>query len=131
MNNDGLLIIAGHHCISKSLAGCFSYSDFNCSGVQQMTGNALKGKAAIGKESVHMRKDGSLFPVAVTKSPISDDNGKVIAISNTIQNITRLKEREKVRPRRPPILKPNTGIITPILLASLHKKSVRNAGSGQ
>lgn len=60
-----------------------------------MTGNVLKGKAVINKKSVHRRKDGSLFPVAVTKSPISDDNGKVIAVSNIIQDITRMKEREK------------------------------------
>jgi PAS domain S-box-containing protein len=71
------------------------YDDAHVKAESEMTEQVLKGKAVIGKESVHKQKDGSLFPVSVTKSPISDDNGKVIAVSNIIQDITRLKEREK------------------------------------
>jgi PAS domain S-box-containing protein len=71
------------------------YDDAHVKAESEMTENVLKGKPMIGKESVHRRKDGSLFPVAETKSPIRDDNGKVIAVSNIIQDITRLKEREK------------------------------------
>ena len=54
-----------------------------------------KGKRLKNFETFHKHKDGSVGPVSVTKSPIKDDTGKVIAISNIVKDITEIKEREK------------------------------------
>ncbi|MFO7924267.1 MAG: CheR family methyltransferase [Bacteroidales bacterium] len=54
-----------------------------------------KGKKIKNFETFHRRKDGSVGPVSVTKSPIKDDTGKVIAISNIVKDITGIKKREK------------------------------------
>ncbi len=45
-------------------------------------------------ETVRQRKDGSLFPISVTCSPIFDDSGKVVAISKIARDITERKLTE-------------------------------------
>ncbi len=54
-----------------------------------------KGEAVQSMDSVHKTKDGALVPVSITKSPIYDEMGNVIAISNVVKDISRIKEREK------------------------------------
>jgi two-component system, chemotaxis family, CheB/CheR fusion protein len=61
----------------------------------EMADKGGKGEAVQGRESVHKRKDGTLIPVSVTKSPIKDEKGEVIALSNVVKDISWLKEREK------------------------------------
>jgi len=46
-------------------------------------------------ETLHKTKSGNILPVAITKSPIKDANGVVLAISNIVKNNTYVKEREK------------------------------------
>jgi len=40
-------------------------------------------------ESVRRRKDGTLFNVSVTHSPIKDENGPVIGASKIVRDITQ------------------------------------------
>ncbi len=46
-------------------------------------------------ETLHKIKSGTIVPVSITKSPIKDANGVVLAISNIVKNNTYVKEREK------------------------------------
>ncbi len=62
---------------------------------QDIAIKAERGEKVQGMESLHKRKDGTLVSVSVTKSPIKDDKGKIIALSNIVRDISRIKEREK------------------------------------
>ncbi len=64
-------------------------------GDMAMIRKVKKGKKVKNFETFHRHKDGSVGPVSITKSPIKDDNGKVIAISNIVKDITAVKEREE------------------------------------
>jgi len=52
------------------------------------------GKKVKNRETEHKRKNSDIVSVSVTKSPIKDDNGKVVAISNIVKDISEVKERE-------------------------------------
>ncbi len=54
------------------------------------------GQKVTNHETVHKKKDGNLIHVSLTKSPIKDDNGVVVAISNISKDITTLKKREEI-----------------------------------
>jgi two-component system, chemotaxis family, CheB/CheR fusion protein len=60
-----------------------------------MIADVKKGMKVRNQETFHCTKDGRVIPVAVTKSPITDENGKVLAISNIVKDITTIKEREE------------------------------------
>ncbi len=64
-------------------------------GDMAMIRQVKNGDKVKNRETFHRRKDGSVVPVSVTKSPIKDDNGKVVAISNIVKDITLVKNREK------------------------------------
>jgi PAS domain S-box-containing protein len=58
--------------------------------------NSIKnGKPLINYETERKRKDGSLFPVAITVSPILDDQGKILGISKIARDITERKKAEE------------------------------------
>jgi len=48
-------------------------------------------------ESPHMRKDGTIIPVAVTISAIKDANGRVIGASRIAHDLTRHKQAERLK----------------------------------
>jgi PAS domain S-box-containing protein len=54
-----------------------------------------QGEYVCQHETLHVRKDGSLVNVSVTKSPIKNERGEVIAISSIVEDITRRIELEK------------------------------------
>ncbi len=54
-----------------------------------------KGEKVKNRDTFHKRKDGSVVPVSVTKSPIKNEEGKIIAISNIVKDITDIKKREE------------------------------------
>ncbi len=54
----------------------------------------MKGNKIRENETVHVRKDGLAVHVSVTKSPIKDEKGRIIAISNIVKDISKLKTRE-------------------------------------
>lgn len=57
---------------------------------QKITNN----EALPNLETMRMRKDGSVFPVAATISAIHDPRGRMIGISNIIRDITEKKQAE-------------------------------------
>ncbi len=54
-----------------------------------------KGKKYSSFESFQKTKAGRIIPVFLTKSPILDENGNVVAISDIVKDITGIKEREE------------------------------------
>lgn len=50
-------------------------------------------------ESLHMRKDGSVFPVLVNASAVRDEHGRVLFRVVNVQNISMLKAAEEERSR--------------------------------
>ena len=50
-------------------------------------------------ETIRQRKDGSLFPISLTVSPILDDNGRVIGASKIARDISDQKRLESERTR--------------------------------
>src|SRR5262249_54948028 len=46
-------------------------------------------------ETMRQRKDGTLVPVSLTISPIRDEHGKVVGISNIAHDISERKETER------------------------------------
>jgi two-component system, chemotaxis family, CheB/CheR fusion protein len=94
--NNGAVRLYGYS--EKEAVGSMSrniFFDSHGKTESDMAEKAGKGEAVQGRESVHKRKDGTLIAVSVTKSPIRDDKGKVIALSNIVKDISWLKEREK------------------------------------
>jgi PAS domain S-box-containing protein len=62
--------------------------------------DALAGIDAAGSvirlETVRIRKDGTVFPVAITLSPIRDKNGDVVGASTIARDMTRQKEADEL-----------------------------------
>jgi two-component system, chemotaxis family, CheB/CheR fusion protein len=54
----------------------------------------VSGNTLSNLEHIHRSKNGKIFPVYLTKSPICDRYGNVIAVSNIVKNISRIKDRE-------------------------------------
>ncbi|SEC14563.1 PAS domain S-box-containing protein [Rhizobiales bacterium GAS191] len=53
------------------------------------------GEALISMESERKRKDGSIFPCLITKSPVHDAGGKLLGFSSTIRDITERRQWEE------------------------------------
>ncbi|MGM7701400.1 PAS domain S-box protein [Pseudalkalibacillus sp. Hm43] len=54
------------------------------------------GKSVVEYETVRKRKDGQLIDVAITYSPIYDENGEMIAMANILRDITERKKNVEV-----------------------------------
>src|SRR6202044_3620094 len=61
---------------------------------------ALTGKGVAGYETLRKRKDGSLFEVSASVSPIKDFLGKVVGVSAILRDITERKEAEAVHEKQ-------------------------------
>jgi PAS domain S-box-containing protein len=48
-------------------------------------------------ETFHLRKDGPVVPVSVTRSPIKDSQGNIIGVSAIVRDITQRKQEEQER----------------------------------
>jgi PAS domain S-box-containing protein len=54
------------------------------------------GEAVESLETVHIRMDGTPFPISLTLSPIRDKNGDVVGASAITRDITRQKEAQEL-----------------------------------
>ncbi len=55
------------------------------------------GEKVQSVESVWQRRDGHLFPVALTASPILDANGEIIGVSAILRDLTKHRQREQAQ----------------------------------
>jgi PAS domain S-box-containing protein len=58
-----------------------------------------KGERVEHFETIRQRKDGSLFPVSLSISPILDNDGRIVGASKIVRDITDKKEAEAERTR--------------------------------
>ena len=58
-----------------------------------------RGERVAHFETIRQRKDGTLFPVVLTLTPIRDANGKVIGASKIARDLAKLKMLERERSR--------------------------------
>ena len=65
-------------------------------GAENRYHNLLEGKSVKLLETKDMRKDGTVFDVAISLSPIYDLDGKMVATSVISRDITHEKENEKL-----------------------------------
>ena len=56
---------------------------------------AARGETSRPVETIHLRKDGARIPTQVTFSPVRDQQGKVVAHSYTVRDMTELKRKEE------------------------------------
>ena len=94
--NRGAVKLYGYQdkeAIGLSIAELYFYPDDV--GDAAVMEKAREGDNLKNHETVHKHKDGSMIPVSITTSPIRDDEGKVVAISSIVKDITYLKEREE------------------------------------
>ena len=56
---------------------------------------AARGETSSPVETIHLRKDGARIPTQVTFSPVRDQQGKVVAHSYTVRDMTELKRKEE------------------------------------
>ncbi len=54
-----------------------------------------RGETVEPFETIHLRKDGSLFPSQTTLSAIKDEGGKVVSLANIIRDMTERKQQEQ------------------------------------
>jgi len=54
-----------------------------------------RGESLSPVETIHLRKDGARIPTQITFSPVRDQQGKVVAYSNTVRDMTELKRKEE------------------------------------
>ena len=55
---------------------------------------AARGESLSPVETIHLHKDGARIPTQITFSPVRDQQGKVVAYSNTVRDMTELKRNE-------------------------------------
>jgi PAS domain S-box-containing protein len=63
--------------------------------IYELLEKVSKGGTVVNHESERIRKDGSLFNVALTLSPIKDASGKITGISTIARDITEKKRLEE------------------------------------
>ena len=56
---------------------------------------AARGESLSSIETIHLRKDGVRIPTQITFSPVRDQQGKVVAHSYTLRDMTELKRKEE------------------------------------
>jgi two-component system, LuxR family, sensor kinase FixL len=54
-----------------------------------------RGEPVQHYETEHCRKDGSVFPVSLTVSPIYDDSGAIAGVSKILRDLTERQDREQ------------------------------------
>jgi PAS domain S-box-containing protein len=54
-----------------------------------------RGESLSPVETIHLRKDGARIPTQITFSPVRDQQGKVVAHSYTVRDMTELKRQEE------------------------------------
>jgi PAS domain S-box-containing protein len=59
--------------------------------------DVLEGRHVDRYETFHLRKEGPVIPVSVTRSPIKDSQGKIIGVSAIERDITQRKQEEQER----------------------------------
>ncbi len=62
--------------------------------VAQYAQNVLASGKAVSFETIRLRKDGTLFDVAITQSPVMDPSGTIIGLSVTAHDISQRKRME-------------------------------------
>ena len=55
----------------------------------------VRGETMSPVETIHLRKDGARIPTQITFSPVKDQQGKVIAHSYTVRDMTEFKRKEE------------------------------------
>jgi PAS domain S-box-containing protein len=58
-------------------------------------GKIINGESIDQYETIRIKKDQTRIPVSITVSPIKDKNGKVVAVSKILRDITKNKEEEE------------------------------------
>ena len=56
-----------------------------------------RGEASVGRELAMRKRDGTLVPVLASAAPIRDDDGRITGATVVIQDISALKELERLR----------------------------------
>ena len=56
---------------------------------------AARGESLTPVETIHLRKDGARIPTQITFSPVRDKQGKVVAHSYTVRDMSELKRKEE------------------------------------
>ena len=56
-----------------------------------------RGEASVGRELAMRKRDGTLVPVLASAAPIRDDDGRITGATVVIQDISALKELERMR----------------------------------
>ncbi len=56
---------------------------------------AARGEPLSPVETIHLRKDGLRIPTQITFSPVRDQEGKVVAHSYTVRDMTQLRRKEE------------------------------------
>ncbi|WP_338753740.1 PAS domain S-box protein [Bacillus sp. FJAT-52991] len=56
----------------------------------------LNGSRIVNFQTFRMKKDGTVFPVSVTYSKICDDEGKIVALSAIVKDLTELVNTQKI-----------------------------------
>ncbi len=56
---------------------------------------AARGESLSPVETIHLRKDGARIPTQITFSPVRDKQGKVVAHSYTVRDMSELKRKEE------------------------------------
>ena len=88
----------------------------------------LKGEAVRHIETVGVRKDGRLFDISVTISPIKDADGIIIGASKIVRDITGRKQAEAARDRLSAILESTTDLVS---IADLNGRLLYLNGAGR
>ena len=93
--NDGATELYGYteeEAVGSFASNLYAYPEND--GDLAMIKKVAKGEKVKNRETEHKRKNGDIVQVSVTKSPIKDDNGNVVAISNIVKDISEIKTRE-------------------------------------
>ncbi len=94
--NDGALQLYGYEekeAVGKNAGDLYAYPKSD--GDKALIEKVAKGEKVKNHETVHKTKDGNIVPVSITKSPIKDTNGVVVAISNIVKDMTQVIKREE------------------------------------
>jgi len=65
--------------------------------LQRLVESVHQGGSVQNHETVHIRKDGAHFDVALTLSPVQDRDGRIVAVSSIARDMTERKWAERIR----------------------------------